>query len=572
MAFSKARRLANLMSTASDTVPASKVNTVLADDAVTTAKIADDAITTALIADGSITAAKLAADATIAKLSSAPSVGSEGSLYYNTTTDKLYLSNGTAWLPLDTNAPPTTTGGTVTIPTQAGASTFSYNLGLNFTDEDIDANLTYTLESGTLPAGAVLPTSGNTALTGTATSQATATYNFVIRATDAKAAFATQAFTQVITNTLPTATGGTVTIATQAGLSTFSYNLGLNFSDAQDADAALTYTLASGTLPAGAVLPTSGNTALTGTATNTAATYNFVIRATDTVGGAVTQAFTQVISLTFAATGGTITTAGGYKYHTFNSSGTFAINISKSCDIMTLAGGAGGGSGSRAGGGGGAGGLIETNSSTISAASHTITIGAGGAGSNTSTEGTGGNGASGSNTVAFSATAIGGGAGGGKGVAGLVGGSGGGAGRDAGSVTPAAGTSGQGYAGGTGIGTSYGDAGGGGGKAGVGGTGTSGSGGSVAGDGGIGLNWKSLGNFYAGGGGGTSYRNNTGAIGAGGSGVGGRGGYGETSTTRAGVAATPANRGSGGGGGYPTGGYTGGGNGSSGTVIIRYAV
>ena len=46
MAFSKARRLANLMSTASDSVPASKVNTTIADDAITTAKIADDAITT----------------------------------------------------------------------------------------------------------------------------------------------------------------------------------------------------------------------------------------------------------------------------------------------------------------------------------------------------------------------------------------------------------------------------------------------------------------------------------------------------------------------------------------------
>ena len=60
MAFSKARRLANLMSTASDSVPASKVNTTIADDAITTAKIADDAITTALIADDAVTTDKLA--------------------------------------------------------------------------------------------------------------------------------------------------------------------------------------------------------------------------------------------------------------------------------------------------------------------------------------------------------------------------------------------------------------------------------------------------------------------------------------------------------------------------------
>jgi hypothetical protein len=153
--------------------------------------------------------------------SSAPSVASEGSLYYNTTTDKLNLSNGTAWLPLDTNAPPTATGGTVTIAAQSGLSTFSYNLGLNFTDEDVDENLSYTLESGTLPAGAVLPTPGNKAFTGTATNQATATYNFVIRATDAKAAFITQAYTQTI-NITPVITGGTVTTISGYKVHTFN--------------------------------------------------------------------------------------------------------------------------------------------------------------------------------------------------------------------------------------------------------------------------------------------------------------------------------------------------------------
>ena len=41
MAFSKARRLANLMSTASDSVPASKVNTTIADDSITTDHLAN---------------------------------------------------------------------------------------------------------------------------------------------------------------------------------------------------------------------------------------------------------------------------------------------------------------------------------------------------------------------------------------------------------------------------------------------------------------------------------------------------------------------------------------------------
>ena len=66
MAYSKARRLANLMSTASDEVPASK--RTLADDAVTTAKIADDAITSALIADDAVVTAAIADDAVTSAL------------------------------------------------------------------------------------------------------------------------------------------------------------------------------------------------------------------------------------------------------------------------------------------------------------------------------------------------------------------------------------------------------------------------------------------------------------------------------------------------------------------------
>ena len=71
MAYSKARRLANLMSADSDEVPSGKrslasgavATAKLADDAVTTAKIADDAITSALIADDAVVSAAIADDA-----------------------------------------------------------------------------------------------------------------------------------------------------------------------------------------------------------------------------------------------------------------------------------------------------------------------------------------------------------------------------------------------------------------------------------------------------------------------------------------------------------------------------
>ena len=57
MAYSKARRLANLMSAASDEVPAGK--RTLADDAVTAAKLADDAVVQAAIADDAVDEARL---------------------------------------------------------------------------------------------------------------------------------------------------------------------------------------------------------------------------------------------------------------------------------------------------------------------------------------------------------------------------------------------------------------------------------------------------------------------------------------------------------------------------------
>jgi hypothetical protein len=77
------------------------------------------------------------------------------------------------------------------------------------------------------------------------------------------------------------------------------------------------------------------------------------------------------------ATGGTIVTSGGYKYHTFTSNGTFAITGgSLSCEILQVAGGAGGGYG--IGGGGGAGGLKYTSASLSGSLS--VVIGAGGAG------------------------------------------------------------------------------------------------------------------------------------------------------------------------------------------------
>ena len=94
------------------------------------------------------------------------------------------------------------------------------------------------------------------------------------------------------------------------------------------------------------------------------------------------------------ATGGTITTVGDFKVHTFNSSGTFTVaneGATGTVDFLVIAGGGGGG-GEKAGGGG-AGGYRNSFASessggggssesvlTVSEQAYTITVGAGGAG------------------------------------------------------------------------------------------------------------------------------------------------------------------------------------------------
>ena len=97
----------------------------------------------------------------------------------------------------------------------------------------------------------------------------------------------------------------------------------------------------------------------------------------------------------FSATGGTVTDSGGYRYHTFNSSGSFVVTgPSKSMDILVVGGGGGGGGSSGdkfnyyPGPGGGAG-VFATATTTVSAGTYPVTVGAGGAGG---VNGSGGNG------------------------------------------------------------------------------------------------------------------------------------------------------------------------------------
>jgi len=264
------------------------------------------------------------------------------------------------------------------------------------------------------------------------------------------------------------------------------------------------------------------------------------------------------------ATGGTITEAGGYRIHTFTTSGTFTPSTACSAEVLVVAGGGGGG---RYGGGGGGGVLTGTLSFTAQA--YTTTIGSGGAGWVGDTQ-SGGNAGSGGNSVLSSMTAIGGGGAGcygnPMGSSGASGGSGGGGGNTNGGGTTngGSGTSGQGYAGGGAPSGNYSTYGGGGG----GGAGGAGANGTTGGQGGIGAQSSISGaaTYYGGGGSGCQPSSNL----AGGQGGGGTGFVAGATWTSAidGV----ANTGGGGGGGRDNPSNYRAGNGGSGIVIVKYPI
>ena len=236
---------------------------------------------------------------------------------------------------------------------------------------------------------------------------------------------------------------------------------------------------------------------------------------------------------------------------------TFSQNSGYTISYLVVAGGGGGSNG-----GGGAGGLLTSTTSLTVGTAYTITVGAGGAGSATVPSVSGVSGSS--SSLGIVATAIGGGGGGNTGSVGSNGGSGGGGGY-AGSYAGGAATTGQGYAGGagtTGVGTAA-SAGGGGGAGAAGVAAVT----AAAGNGGAGVSNSISGsavNYGGGGGGGGDSRGVS--NGAGGIGGGGAGAY-----ATAGVSGTANTGGGGGAGGFVNPGWSTGGAGGSGIVIISYA-
>jgi hypothetical protein len=267
------------------------------------------------------------------------------------------------------------------------------------------------------------------------------------------------------------------------------------------------------------------------------------------------------------ATGGTVTTCGDFKIHTFTGPGTFTVTSagtpagSNSVNYLVVAGGAGGGG--RHGGGGGAGGFRQnfpspsTAGLPVIATTYPITVGSGGATS-------GGSGVNGNPSIFSTITSAGGGNGkntnpegggaGGSGGGGAVGSPGG-----PGNNPPTSPS--QGNDGGNGGGPLAGSGGGGHTSAGTPGNASPGGSGTATS-----ITGSSI--SYAGGGGGGQFGSSP--AGTGGTGGGGNGGH--NGTNGAIAQNGTENRGGGGGGGgssFPAP-YEPGGTGGSGIVVVRY--
>ena len=291
-----------------------------------------------------------------------------------------------------------------------------------------------------------------------------------------------------------------------------------------------------------------------------------------------------------AATGGTETTCGDFKIHTFTGPGTLCVTAggspsgSDTVEYIVVGGG-----GTGIGGGGGGGGFRIASSSLapatypakplaapanlpIGAGAYPITVGGGGAASAQN---------SGSNSTFSTITAAGGGAGAIRCLSGVAGGSGGGAGQDdngpgaAGNTPPVSPP--QGQPGGAAPAGGFGAGGGGGGAISAGSAGAGPGNPSKGGDGGSGAGVPSAfgttghnsGGYYNYSGGGGGGPNTTGSATPGNGGVGGGGTSGGSNNT-AGSAGTVNTGGGGGAGEYDAALAPNAAAGGSGIVIIRY--
>ena len=427
-------------------------------------------------------------------------------------------------------------------PVWVTGSILSYTSGtatsftLSATDADAGSAISYSQVSGTLPTGLTFTASSGT-ISGTAsTSQQTVTF----RATDAGGNFVDKA---IKFNSRPVITTDT---ALTGYASSSAYSSQLVATD-DLTTSAITWSLASGSLPTGFTLSSSGVVSGTTTVTGTS---SFTVTATDADGGVVSKAHT----VEPAPIGGTL----------YQTVGTYTFTVPAkvtSIDVVAVGGGGGGGAGN-SGHSGAGGGLGWKNDIAVTPGqTYTVVVGAGGnqSGNSSTVGGTGG-------ASYFNTTSV---------VRG-----GGGVGSDINpnettlGYSPAAGGTYTGDGGGNGGAGGY-DTGNNGGSGGGGAAGYSGAGGAGANNNNSGGTYIASGAGSGGGGGGGGMNINSNGSGGGGGGVGiyGQGSNGAGIASRGSDSAIAGKAGSGGndGGGAPNdatspaggGGLYGGGGGGS---------
>ena len=519
-------------------------------------------------------------------------VNTTGAIRFNSDTNLAEYYNGVDWKPID--APPTITGFTLdggsavtsaTVHRIAGDATIVIQ-GSNF--DNTSGTVVFEPEGGgsNVTVQSITRTSSSSfTVTVTRADFLTANDPYAIKLTNGSGLAATLA-SAITANDLPafsTAADTQVAELYEGKAAPFSETT-LAATDPEGDT--ITYSISAGALPPGVTI-NSSTAALEGTVSGSSVqTYTFTVQAA-TPGGNSTRQFTinNVVAPFVAATGGTITTSGDFKIHTFTSPGTFSVSNaggpagSNSVEYLVVAGGGGAGT-DRAGGGGGGGHRSNypspaTGGLSVTATSYPVTVGTGGGGGSGGS-GPGESGSRGNNSVFSTITSTGGGGGSGGNVDGVgtqngqPGGSGGGGAHCSGTGYTTTGGAGntppvspsQGNRGGNTGDPQGGGAGGGGGGAGQAGADSPpGTNGSRPGGNGVANAINGTSTTRAGGGG---------AGGESGGGNGGSGGGGPGRINTGPAQGSPGTANTGGGGGSGGQDADTGGSGGSGIVILRY--
>ena len=146
-----------------------------------------------------------------------------------------------------------------------------------------------------MPSGCTLPSTGNSAFTGTSAAVTSNTnYTWTIKVTDTSGGTATQDYQQTINNVLPTF----VSPASGALATYYTHNRSVShtFSASSATSETITYTISSGSVPTGVTLNSSSGV-LSGTAAAVGSNtqYNFNIRATESSGSYIDRSFNKIL-------------------------------------------------------------------------------------------------------------------------------------------------------------------------------------------------------------------------------------------------------------------------------------